>query len=85
MNQIIPNFQQLSLLVKKNQNKENHTSFNYTVTRKGSIKRKGINIKIYFNRNKKSFSRKVTLIYYCTLIKLTIFSALFNRFNQNQI
>ena len=85
MNQTISNFHKLAILEKKNQYQKNYISFNYTEIRNEYIKRKGINNEINFNRNKKSFSRNGKLIYYCILIKLIIFSALFNISNQNLI
>ena len=85
MNQTISNFHKLAILEKKNQYQKNYISFNYTEIRNEYIKRKGTNNEINFNRNKKSFSRNGKLIYYCILIKLIIFSALFNISNQNLI
>ena len=85
MNQTISNFHKLAILEKKNQYQKNYISFNYTEIRNEYIKRKGTNNEINFNRNKKSFSRNGKLIYHCILIKLIIFSALFNISNQNLI
>ena len=79
------NFDKLTLLEKKDQYQKKYIPFNFTDNRSECIKRKGANTQINFNRNKKSFSRNGKLIYYCILIKLIIFTALFNRFNQNLI
>ena len=79
------NFDKLTLLEKKDQYQKKYIPFNFTDNRSECIKRKGANTQINFNRNKKSFSRKDTFMYYCIIIKLIIFSILFNRLNQNQI
>ena len=79
------NFDKLTLLEKKDQYQKKYIPFNFTDNRSECIKRKGANTQINFNRNKKSFSRKDTFMYYCIIIKLIIFSVLFDRFNQNQI
>ena len=78
-------FDKLTLLEKKDQYQKKYIPFNFTYNRSECIKRKGANTQINFNRNKKSFSRKDTFMYYCIIIKLIIFSVLFDRFNQNQI